>query len=177
MNKLTDEILNRYLDNELDRATLKMVRERLNSSDEDRKRLRALEAADKSLRNMSRETVSPDFTAGLMKKINRKSTAKNEQRVFILSVSSVFVIIALGIIGYVMALIFSGPSGGGGTVAGTSEALAFLNSMIKPLKNLFGGTNISVIGSVFSLGLLVSIYFVLDLLKHSRTALGRQHPG
>jgi len=176
MMNLSDEILNKYIDNELDQATLKIVNEQLKTSEGDRKRLKALQAADKSLRSMKSESVSENFTSVLMKRISKKSKAKKEQRTFVISISSIFVIIALAIVGYIMSLIFSAPpSTTSSTTVATQETLNFLKDIIQPVKSFFGNVNLSVIGSVFSLGLLISIYFVFDLVKHTKNNLSRQH--
>jgi anti-sigma factor RsiW len=175
MNNLTDEILNKYLDNELDQNTLKILREELQRSEESRKRLRALQLVHNSLRNIEAETVSPQFTTELMKKIMKRSKAKKEQRLFILSISSIFVIIALGILGYLVSLILGGTQSTGGTVSGTQETVNLMENIVIAIKNLLDGANIATIGSVFSLGLLVSVYFVMDLIKHKNGNLGQQH--
>jgi flagellar basal body-associated protein FliL len=176
MKNLSDEILNKFTDNELDQATLKMVREQLKISEEDRKRLKAIQAVDNGLRDMKSESVSTDFTSVLMKRISKKSKAKKEQQTFIISISSIFVIIALAIVGYVMHLIFSAPpSTTGGTAMATRETLNIMKDVMEPVKSFFANVNISVIGSVFSLGLLISIYFVFDLVKHTKNNLSRQH--
>jgi anti-sigma factor RsiW len=175
MNALSDELLNKFIDNELDQATLKVVREELQRSEEGRKRLRALQLVHNKLRNMEAEAVSPQFTPMLMKKIMRRSKANKEQRFFILSVSSIFVIIALGILGYIASLIFSAPQSAGGTVSGAQETVNIIENLVTSIKNLLKGANISTIGSVFSLGLLISIYFVMDLIKHKDRNLSKQH--
>ena len=175
MNKLSDEILNRYIDNELDQATLKMVRDQLERSEEDKKRLLALQSVEKSLKNMKLESVSSDFTSKLMKRIIKKSNVNKEQRIFIFSISSVFVVIALGIFGYVLSLILQAPTSPDGAVTGTRETVNVLENIMVPIKNFFSKVNISVIGSVFSLGLLISVYFVLDVVKHTKRTLSRQH--
>lgn len=175
MNTLSDEILNKYIDNELDQATLLIVREELQRSEEGRKRLRALQLVHNNLKNMEEEAVSSLFTPMLMKKIMKKSKSKKEQRFFILSVSSIFVIIALGILGYIVSLIFAAPQSTGGTVSGAQEIVNIIENLVTPIKNLLKGANISAIGSVFSLGLLISVYFVMDLIKHKDRNLSRQH--
>lgn len=175
MNKLSDEILNRYIDNELSQAELKMVREQLQNSEEDRKRLLTLQLLHSNLKNMKGELVSSDFTDTLMKKIIKKSKARKEQRFFVFSIASIFVIIALGIIGYIMSLIFAVPSTTGSTITGTQETVTVLQNLIVPIKDFLGKINISMIGSVFSLGLLISIYFIFDLVKHTKGNLSRQH--
>ena len=175
MNKLSDEILNRYIDNELSQAELKMVRDQLQNSEEDRKRLLTLQLLHSNLKNMKDDPVSSNFTDTLMKRIIKKSKAKKEQRFFVFSIASVFVIIALGIIGYVMSLIFAAPPTTGSTVTGTKETVTVLENLIVPIKNVLGKMNISMIGSIFSLGLLISIYFIFDMVKHTKGNLSRQH--
>jgi asparagine N-glycosylation enzyme membrane subunit Stt3 len=124
---------------------------------------------------MESESVSPDFTPDLMKRIMKKSKAKKEQGYFIFSVASIFVIIALGIIGYVISLIIAAPSATGDTVAGTKETVTILENLIVPIKNILSKTNIAMIGSIFSLGLLISVYFIFDLVKNAKGNLSRQH--
>ena len=175
MNKLSDEVLNKYLDNDLSQAELKTIRDQLQSSEEDRKRLRALQLIHSSLKSIEGESISSNFTSTLMEKIVKKSKAKKEQRFFIFSISSVFIIIALGIIGYVISLILATPQSASDTVAGTKETVTVLENLIVPIKTFLSKLNISMIGSVFSLGLLISVYFILDLMKHSKGNLGRQH--
>jgi anti-sigma factor RsiW len=175
MNYISDEILNKYLDNQLDQAALKVVREEIQKSDEVRKRLKALQMVHNNLKNMEAETVSPLFTSVLMKKIMRRSKARKEQRFLILSISSVFIFIALAISGYLVSLILAAPQSSGGTVSGTQETVNIVENIITHIINLVKGTNLSTIGSIFSLGLLVSVYFVMDILKHKDGNLGRQH--
>ena len=175
MNNLSDEILNKFIDNELDQATLKTVREQLKNSEADRRRLKALQLIHSKLAVIQPGSVSSDFTSVLMKKIAKKSRAKKEQKIFILSISSVFVLIALGILGYVLTIILSAPVSPDATVTGAKETVSFIQNIIGPVQNFFSGINLSVIGSVFSLGLLISVYFVLDLMKHTKRTLSRQH--
>lgn len=175
MNNLPDEILNKYIDNELDQATLKMVREHLKNSESDRRRLKALQAADNALRKSNTDSVSPDFTSALMMRIAKKSKSRKEQRAFIISISSLFVILALAAVGYVMALILSSAPAADGTATATRETFTFFKNIMEPVRSFFGSVNLSVIGSVFSLGLLISVYFVVDMVKHTRQNLGRQH--
>jgi len=175
MSKLSDEILNRYIDNELSQTELKIVRDQLQNSEEDKKRLRALQHVHSSLKNVESESVSPDFTQTLMKRILKKSRSKKEQGFFVFSIASVFVIIALGIIGYLISLMLAAPSSAGSTVAGSKETVTILENLIGLIKDFLNKTNIAMIGSIFSLGLLISIYFIFDLVKHTKDNLSRQH--
>ena len=175
MSKLSDEILNRYIDNDLGHAELKMVREQLQNSEEDRKRLKALQLVHSSLKNIEPEAVSSAFTSSVMKNIMKKYKARKNQRYFIFSVASIFVVIALGIIGYLISLIFATPLTASAPVTGTKETVAVLENLTHFIRDFLGKANISMIGSAFSLGLLISIYFIFDLIKHSKSNLSRQH--
>ncbi len=174
MNKITDEMLNKFIDNELDQVTYKMVQVQLHSSEEVRKRLKALQLVHKELKKIKEDRPPQDFTYRIMERLAKKSKAEKEQKIFISLVSSVFVTIALGILVYLGYYIFSAASDIGfraqiGNMAGTVE------NFIKPVKSIMRGDNISIIGSIFSFFLLVSVYFIFDSLKNSKNILSRQH--
>jgi len=57
MNLLSDEILNKYIDGDLDYASLKHVNEVLSSSVEDKKRLQALLAVHNQLKKNQLQTA------------------------------------------------------------------------------------------------------------------------
>ncbi|HKI77728.1 MAG TPA: hypothetical protein VKA26_04230 [Ignavibacteriaceae bacterium] len=175
MNKLTDEILNKFLDNELDQATHKMVKEQLDSSVENRKRLKALQAVHNELSKLKESELGDDFTTKLMKKIAKKSKAKKDQKIFVFSVSSIFVAISVLIIGYVVFAILSAPSAGQGSEKIIGNTVNAFQSITDPIKNFLTGKNIAIIGSVFSFGLLLSIYFVFDTLKRVKHSIGKSN--
>ena len=175
MNKLSDEILNRYLDNELDQETYNMVRAQLDISAEDRKRLKALQAVHLELSKIKESVPGDDFTTKLMKKIVKRSKAKKDQKIFVFSISSIFVSISLLIIGYVVYLITSAPTAGQGSEKIIENTVNVFQNIAEPIKNFLTGKNIAIIGSIFSFGLLLSIYFVVDTLKRVKHNIGKSH--
>ena len=62
MSLLSDEILNEYLDGELDKKQSSEIEEILNKSENDRKRFSALKLIHKELSLMPEDKVSVDFT-------------------------------------------------------------------------------------------------------------------
>ena len=83
-----------------------------------------------------------------------------------MSVLALFLLISLGIIGYLLAnLIFTSESGSSDVLTQFAE---HSDDLITIMKNFFSKGNISIIGSVFSFILLISGYFFYDSLKHSR---------
>src|ERR1035437_7678683 len=101
MKKLSDEILNKYLDCELSRDDIKEVEDAIQNSREDRIRLNALREADRSLRNLKVPEIKSNFTSLVMDKIQKSIRSRQEQKKFIIGVISVFIIMCLAIVGIV----------------------------------------------------------------------------
>jgi anti-sigma factor RsiW len=83
MIELSDEILNKYLDGELEYAELIKVHELLKDSAEARKRLRALQAVHSGLKEMKEYSPSEGFTSLIMGRLYNRVKAKKGQKVFI----------------------------------------------------------------------------------------------
>ena len=166
MIELNDDILNKYIDGELDKELAHQVKMKLESSSPDMKKYKALLSVHNELRRLPVDEVSPDFTASLMLKIQKSLKSKREQNFFIVSVLSLFFLISIGIIGYLLAnYIFTAEPG-------SSDALTQFTQrsegFVTLLKNFFSKGNISIIGSIFSFILLVSGYFFYESIKHSK---------
>lgn len=172
MNLLSDEILNKYLDGELNRSQTAEVEEVLKKSEHDRKRFNALKIIHKELTLMQREKVSDEFTNKVMERINKKFALPKQQNYFIISIVSILALICLGIVGYVIMTIISSSVTQTESVKITEVVNQFGSVLISELKKLFRGQNLSIIGSVFSLGILISGYFFFEHQKRSKINLG-----
>jgi len=172
MMKLTDEILNKYIDGELDQKTLNEVREILRISEEDMKRLKALQFVHQGLKNMKEDEVSSDFTQLVMSKLQRKVKVKKEDRFFIFSISSVFVGLSLIIIGYVIYSFDFGTQSPGPVQFITNLSDTF-ESWIISLRTFLNSVNTSVIGSIFSFVIIISAYFLFENFKHTKEQLSK----
>jgi len=118
------------------------------------------------LRKIPAEEVSPNFTANIILKVQKSFKSKREQNFFIVSVLSLFFLICVGIIGYLITnYIFSAEPNSSDVVTQFTERS---KDLISILKDFFSKGNISIIGSVFSFILLISGYFFYDSLKQSK---------
>ncbi len=165
MIELNDDLLNKYIDGELNNELMLQVKAKLQSSPEDMKRYKVLLAVDRKLKNIPVDEISLNFTSNLMVKVQRSLKSKREQNYFIVSVLSLFTLIALGIMGYILANFFFA------TEQGSSDTFNQITNqsenIITLIKNLFSKSNVSIIGSVFSFIILISGYYFYDSLKHS----------
>lgn len=166
MNELNDDLLNKYIDNELDKETMMMIKSKLESSAKDMMKYKALLSVHNELLRMAVEEVSPDFTSKLMLKIQRSLKSKREQNFFIVSVLSLFFLICIGIIGYLLSnYIFTAEPNSSDVVLQLTE---HSENFISLLHNLFSKGNISIIGSIFSFILFISGYFFFESFKQSK---------
>jgi anti-sigma factor RsiW len=172
MSLLSDEILNKYLDGELDRNQCSEIEEILKKSESDRKRFSALKLIHKELSLAQEDKVSAEFTNNIMTRLNKKFALPKQQNYFIISIASILALFCLGIVVYVVITIISSsvPQTESPQITETVNRLG--NGLISELKKLFSGQNLSIIGSVFSLGILISGYFFFEHQKRGKINLG-----
>ena len=172
MSLLTDEILNKYLDGELDKNQSAEIEEILNKSENDRKRFSALKLIHKELSLMREDKVSVDFTNNVMARLNKKFALPKQQNYFIISIASVFILFCLVIVAYVVTAVISSSAPQTESLQITEIVNRFGSGLISELMKLFNGKNLSIIGSVFSLGILISGYFFFEHQKSGKINLG-----
>ena len=168
MKKLSDEILNKYLDCELSRDDIKEVEDAIQNSREDRIRLNALREADRSLRNLKVPEIKSNFTSLVMDKIQKSIRSRQEQKKFIIGVISVFIIMCLAIVGIVGFEIIRNYNPGAPTLL--KDSIKYVTSASEFIATLLNSKNLSVVGSAFSLGLIISAWFFFDYSKILRKA-------
>ncbi len=168
MNKLNDEILNKYIDGELDYAALQHVNQILASSNDDKKKLNALLAVHNELKKIKDEKVEPRFTELLMRRLQFRKKAIKEQRNFVLMVSSIFIAAILVIVGLIIYFAISQPSSTKTSVNYSNYIISFFESVAFAITQIFTSKGISIFGSIISLGILISGYFFFENLKASK---------
>jgi len=163
MNTISDEILNKYLDGELSKDESAEVDRIVNGSPVWKQRLMALKEVDHSLRNMPVPEITFDITSMIMQKILWNEKSKRQQKRFIIIVTSIFIILCLSIIGFVgFELIRNYHPENSKAIAYT---IKYTKSISELLTSFFNKTNMTIIGAVFSFGLLISAYFIFDYSK------------
>lgn len=178
MIQITDEILNKYLDGELSREETEQVKSALRTSIDLQRKYNALKIVHSELLNFKEDEVSPGFTDSLMKQIVRKKFAlPKQQKYFIFSIATFITLLCLVIFGFtISAIISSAPS----SIADSNSVFDSIpnlsDGLVKILKHLFSGAGLSIIGSIFSIVVLISGYFFFEMQKRSKADLGNgQH--
>ena len=168
MKTLSEEMLNRYIDGELSRDERREVEETIKNSREDRIELNALQSTESSLKNIRVIEVRSYFTSLVMDKIQRSLRSRHEQKKFIVGIISVFLVMCLAIVGFVGFEIVKNFNPEASTAI--KDSIKYVTSASQLISNIFNRRNISIVGGVFSFGLIISAWFFFDYSKILRKA-------
>ncbi len=171
MNKINDEMLNRYIDNELDSEELSELKTELEKNSDAVTRLKALQTVDNSLRQMQNDLAPQSFTEKLMSKIQSVAqSAKPKVSYFFISIISIFSV------GIVSLLIFA--------IEGmkTEDAKSNLDPVFQQVKE-FAGKNLGfieimfktntilLVGAMLAVIMLFTAYFTFESHKNFKNKL------
>lgn len=170
MKYISDEILNKYIDGELNPEEINSINKLLLTDSDLKKRLSSLNKVNTELKKIGVDEVSVAFTQRVMQRISKKYRVPKEQKLFITSIISFFSVVCVSILGYIVINIAGEVSE---TVSSGAEKTVsnYSQSLIQSLVSTFSGLNISVFGSILSIVLLVSGYFFFEMSKQSKTKL------
>ncbi len=171
MNLLTDEILNEYLDGNLDKQKANEVEKLLASSENDRKRFNALKVIHDELSQIKEDETSEDFTRLVISKLGKKFELPRQQKYFVFIIASIFIFISVGIVAYTATTIISTSSPQSESIEVTKTVHQLSNGLIHELKQIFNSKNLSLIGLIFSLGIMISGYFFFEHQKRNKANL------
>ncbi|MEE9448730.1 MAG: hypothetical protein V3V72_01665 [Ignavibacteriaceae bacterium] len=171
MNLLTDEILNEFLDGNLNEQKREEVEKLLASSENDRKRFSALKVIHDELSQLKEDETSKDFTQLVISKLGKKFELPRHQKYFIFIIASIFIFICVGIVAYVATTIISTSSPQTESTQVTETVYQLSNGLILELKQIFSSKNLSLIGLVLSLGIIISGYFFFENQKRNKANL------
>ena len=142
MKNINDELLNKYLDGELNQEEKDLVKISIESSLEVKKRYEALLKAHNLLNSIEEESPSIDFTKLVMKKLGRKSAIAQQQKYFLLSILSLLGLIILGITGYVLFQVISSMQ----PTQSSEMVTTYTKDLGDYISNLFGQKNLTIFG-------------------------------
>ncbi len=163
MNMISDETLNNYLDGELSKDEANKVEGIVNSSPTVKLRLIALKEVDRSLRNMPVPEIRFDITSAIMQRILWIDKLKKEQTRFIAIIATVFIFLCLSLVGFITyEMIKNYNPANSKTIIDTVKYAKSFSVMITAFLN---NTNMTIVGGVFSFGMLISAYFFFDYSK------------
>jgi nitrate reductase NapE component len=167
MTNINDDILNRFIDNELSNEEKNFVWNEIEKSTELKKSYESLLKTHLLLKNLNPDFPSVDFSKMVMQKISKRGVVEAQQKRFLFIILSLFGIVIIGIVGYMFYQIFSTIQ-----LSDSNDIISnYSNTIKKYFSALFGKKNISILGSVLSFIMLVSGYFLYDYRKNSKKNL------
>lgn len=173
MNKLNDELLNNYIDNELDAASIKEIKEKINNNEELLKNLKALKSVDESLKQIEVFPAPTGFTEKIMKLILSKSKSSVQKvNYFFVSVLSLFAVAIVSVLIIAYKLIEKS-SGSTSSESVLDKTLTFIKEKSPNWQSLFTNDSIVMLGTVLTIILLISGFFMFESHKNFKNKLDR----
>lgn len=170
MKKISDEVLNKYIDGDLSSEEKGSIQNLLLTDKELNLRLSALQKIHRELKQIKEDRVSAAFTRKVMLRITNRYKVPKEQKLFISIVLSFIGILCSIFVGYILINIAGELSET--VTSGTSETVNnYSQNLVQSIVSFLSGMNISVFGSILSIVLLVSGYFFFEMSKQSKTNL------
>jgi len=158
---MIDELLNKYIDGELQSDELEEVQQLLKNED-NVKRLKALRVVDNSLRMLEDDLAPADFTSKIMKTLSRNSTnVKLSKNYFASAINVIFAVSILATFVFIFSQVKLDYSSSGID----SKLNDTVNSIIKstlPLLTFFKNKSVMFFGSSLSLILLLGAYYLIE---------------
>jgi hypothetical protein len=162
VNHITDEVLNKYIDNELNSDELSLLNEHIRICDSCFAKLKAQRVVENNLRKIVTFTTSFSFAEKVMQKISSSSGKFVPRKsYFFRIVFSVFILGSLAVVALVFANLPVTSSGGNNQ----EWVKLFDNYIVKifsAFENSLNKINLSLLGTILTFILFVSGYFVFE---------------
>jgi len=171
MNKLTDEILNKYIDGELEPFELAEVKNEIEKNDEALARLKALLLVDSSLKQMEVEQAPISITEKVMKAISSASKAvKPKVSYFFVTIITLF---SIGVLGIIVAAFKPIDNGNDQLTAVpyVDKAKELIGKNLIEFQNFFSNKNVLLVVSILTLILLITAYLTFEAHKSFKNKL------
>lgn len=173
MKYLTEEILNKYIDNELSKEESEMVAKILKNSYTDKSKYLELMKIEDGLKKMKSKNLSDGFTQNFMERLRLRSIRDKKQKRFVIFISSILVTLIVAFTGTLLFNIFSK------NISESKDVSLFKNISIdtsfltENFSRVFSNSNFSIIGISLSLVVLITLYFLLEEIKKTRHRLNK----
>ena len=169
MKKKTDDLINKYIDNELDSAELTEFTELIGDDEETVKNLKAMKIVDQSLRKIEFENSPSDITYKVMLKIASAKKAKRSNLFF-------WFVISVFLIGIATATFYTIQNYQPGTDSIKTEKAVdtvknFIGDKTKSFDSILKGIDIKLIGTILTLLFAVTGYFIVETHRSFKNKL------
>ena len=171
---ITDELLNKYIDNELSEDGLKEFNEMLKNDFDAQSRLKALHLTEDILRKIEISPAPENFTDKFMSKISiSTSGVKDKVSYFYIGMISFFALAIAGILGFCISQVEFGSSNLTGDNQYIQNTMELLSGGLGYINSLLGNDSILLTGAGLTFVLLVSGYYILENHKNFKEKLNR----
>ena len=170
MNTITDDLLNKFMDNDLNDEEIAIVNKALAENEDIKYRYESLLKVHNMIKEIGADTPGSGFNEILMQKILKRKRIISQQKLLLFSMLSVFGIIILSIVGYVFYETVSSIEINSGNSILTSYTKSFVEYfyVLVPKKYVFLFT------SVLLFVVITGVYLLFDYQKrgYKNTATG-----
>lgn len=169
MTTRMEELINKYIDNELDSAGLAELNVLLDKDENAVKELKAMKVIERSLRKMEFENSPSNVTYDVMKKIASVRKAKHSNWFFWLSIGVL-------VIGIIASLFYAfqnfQPEESSALADKTSDAVKnFIGNNTRSLDSLLKGVDVKLIGTIITLLCAITGYFIVETHRSFKNKL------
>lgn len=163
MNRI-DELLNKYIDNELEPNELEEVQNLLKQEDVIAK-LKGLQSVDNSLRKMEYESAPGKFAEKFMNNLRTaKPSIKLSKNYYATTINVLFILLIVGILGFIFGTM-DWTSSNQSVSTKINETIAGVKKGIPALLSLFQNKSVMFFGSFISIILLIGAYYSIEAHK------------
>lgn len=162
MKILNDEILNKYIDNELNEFESKELKEAINSNPEAQKKLNAHEMVDIILRKLETEKAPAGINEYVMNRILNISASKESKNYFFISIVSFFFVIFLSVIGFLLSQMEFDNTGSEAGLGIKEKISNRISEYIPQMPAILDSSSLLFIGGSLTIVLLISGYFIIE---------------
>jgi len=171
MKKITDEMLNDYVDNQLDSTALSELKEELAHDEESLDKMKALKIVDETLRDLEVYEAPVNFSEKVMSLIARSAQSiKPKMNYFFTGIISVFGIIIAGVLAAAWVIVEK-QEPASEKLQMVESAKQFVNDNLNTLNKLFSSHQVMFAGGLLAAVLLLSALVVLDSHKNFKNKL------
>lgn len=169
--KLTDEILNKYLDGELSSDELKELNLLIEVDPDALNTLKTHKFVDKTLSKIETEPAPVGFTQRVMNRISSVSSVRSKKFYFFRFIVFLFGLLISGTIFFILISLPEVEPESEASLKVFDTATKFLSENFGGVSDLLNNNTLMMIGGILTIILLISGYFVLESHKSFKQKL------
>ncbi|GBD90137.1 hypothetical protein BMS3Abin04_00853 [bacterium BMS3Abin04] len=160
--KILDELLNRYIDNELSTGELVQFQKQLESDENLLQKLKALQYVEQSAKRIEIYSAPNGITEKIMAKISLQLSERYKKNHFFRFIVFVFTVLILSISGFMVSSLVNSNFGLNIKNSFFTKLSSFSEKEIHLIEKFLANPNTLLIISSITLLLLLSLYFIIE---------------